>query len=121
MRLEVPNQGGKLRAGMFAEIGFYAGATEATGQEIVVSSDAVQRIGEKTVVFVPREDEPGAFEVRQIEVGGDVEGYTQVKAAWRLAKKSLFGAVSRLKPNCKKARWATTTINSNLYFMFLVY
>ncbi|MBO0237309.1 hypothetical protein J0681_27130, partial [Vibrio parahaemolyticus] len=71
VRLEVPNQNGRLRAGMFTEVGFYIGTTEATGEELVIPSEAIQREGDKTIVFIPKEDEPGAFEVREIEIGGE--------------------------------------------------
>ncbi|MBK7934467.1 MAG: efflux RND transporter periplasmic adaptor subunit [Acidobacteria bacterium] len=40
VRLEVPNAQGKLRAGMFAEVGFYSGTNEATGEELVVPSSS---------------------------------------------------------------------------------
>lgn len=54
VRIEVPNRNGKLRAGMFTEVGFQTGTSAASGEELVVSSEAIQRTGEKTIVFVPR-------------------------------------------------------------------
>jgi len=63
---------------MFAEVGFYTGTNAESGEELVVPSSAIQRTGEKTVVFVPRDDEPGAYEVREIEAGADINGYTKV-------------------------------------------
>ncbi|MCY7374667.1 MAG: efflux RND transporter periplasmic adaptor subunit, partial [Pyrinomonadaceae bacterium] len=69
VRLEVPNGNGKLRAGMFTEVGFQTGSVAGGGTEIVVNSEAIQREGEKTIVFVPKDDEPGAFEVREVEIG----------------------------------------------------
>ena len=50
-------------------------------------SGAIQREGDKTIVFVPKDDEPGAFEVREIEVGGEMEGYTAVKSGLKLGEK----------------------------------
>ncbi|MGH8499624.1 MAG: efflux RND transporter periplasmic adaptor subunit, partial [Methylococcales bacterium] len=47
VRLEVPNPNGKLRAGMFTEVGFYTGTSETTGQELFVRSEAVQRDGDR--------------------------------------------------------------------------
>ena len=87
VRVEVPNQNGKLRAGMFTEVGFYAGTNEATGEELVVPSEAIQREGDKTIVFVPKENEQGAFEVREIEIGGEIENYTAVKSGLKLGEK----------------------------------
>jgi cobalt-zinc-cadmium efflux system membrane fusion protein len=87
VRLEVPNSGGKLRAGMFAEVGFQTGTNEVTGEELVVPSGAVQRTGDKTVVFIPREGEAGVFDVREIEAGGETEGYTRILSGLRLGEK----------------------------------
>ncbi len=86
VRLEVPNSNGKLRAGMFTEVGFYTGTNETTGEELVVPSAAIQRTGDKTIVFVPREGEAGAFEVRQIEAGGETEGYTRIVSGLKLGE-----------------------------------
>lgn len=102
VRLEVPNPNGRLRAGMFTEVGFYAGTSGATGEELVVPSDAIQREGEKTIVFVPRENEPGAFEVREIEIGGDVEGYTSVKSGLQLGEKVVTKGSFTLKTQMQK-------------------
>lgn len=102
VRLEVPNEGGKLRAGMFTEVGFYTGTSAQTGEELVVSSDAVQRIGDKTIVFVPRENEPGAFEAREIEAGGDTEGYTRIISGLKLGEKVVTKGSFTLKTQLEK-------------------
>ncbi len=78
VRLEVPNVGGRLRAGMFTEVGFYTGISDTGDQELVVRSEAVQRLGDRTIVFVPRSGENGVFEVRNIEAGADIDGYTRI-------------------------------------------
>jgi membrane fusion protein, heavy metal efflux system len=78
VRLEVPNPNGRLRAGMFVEVGFMTGTSDATGEELVVPSAAVQRIGEKTVVFIPEKGEAGSFKVREVEIGDEIQGYTRV-------------------------------------------
>ncbi len=87
VRLEVPNSEGKLRAGMFADVGFQTGTNEITGEELVVPSGSIQRTGDKTVVFIPREGEAGAFEVREIEAGGETEGYTRILSGLSLGEK----------------------------------
>lgn len=102
VRLEVPNAKGKLRAGMFAEVGFYTGTNEATGEELVVPSSAIQRIDDKTVVFVPREDEAGAFEVREIEAGADIDGYTKVIEGLKLGEKVVTKGSFTLKTQLEK-------------------
>jgi len=55
------NPGERLKAGMFVEVGFQAGTGGATEQELVVPSIAVQRIENRSVVFVPKDDEAGAL------------------------------------------------------------
>lgn len=103
VRLEVPNQNGRLRAGMFTEIGFQTGGGgSAEGQELVIPSAAVQREGEKTIVFVPRDAEPGAFEVRVIEIGGDIEGYTSVKSGLEIGEKVVTKGSFTLKTQMQK-------------------
>lgn len=102
VRLEVPNANGKLRGGMFAEVGFYTGTNEATGEELVVPSAAVQRTGDKTIVFVPRDDEPGAFEVREIEAGADINGYTKVIEGLKLGEKVVTKGSFTLKTQLEK-------------------
>ncbi|MBK7935097.1 MAG: efflux RND transporter periplasmic adaptor subunit [Acidobacteria bacterium] len=102
VRLEVPNSNGKLRAGMFAEVGFYTGTNEATGEELVVPSGAVQRTADKTIVFVPRDDEPGAFEVREIEAGADINGYTKIIEGLKLGEKVVTKGSFTLKTQLEK-------------------
>ncbi|MBV6496548.1 MAG: hypothetical protein DCC44_01100 [Acidobacteria bacterium] len=102
VRLEVPNPQGRLRAGTFTEVGFYTGTSEATGEELVVPTGAIQREGDKTIVFVPEEDEPGAFEIREVEVGGEVEGYTAVKSGLKLGEKVVSKGSFTLKTQMQK-------------------
>ena len=79
VRIETANPSERLKVGMFVEVGFETGAGEgAASDEMVIPEEAVQRIGERAVVFVPKEDEPGHFEARDIEVVGVVDGYRRV-------------------------------------------
>jgi cobalt-zinc-cadmium efflux system membrane fusion protein len=103
VRLEVPNSNGKLRAGMFAEVGFYTGTNAESGDELVVRSSAVQRTGDKTIVFVPRDDEPGAFEVREIEAGADINGYTKIIEGVKLGEKVVTKGSFTLKTQLEKS------------------
>jgi membrane fusion protein, heavy metal efflux system len=102
VRLEVPNPNGKLRAGMFTEVGFYAGTSEEGGQELVIKSEAIQREGDKTIVFIPKEDEPGAFEIREVEIGGETEGYTSVKSGLQLGESVVTKGSFTLKTQMQK-------------------
>jgi multidrug efflux pump subunit AcrA (membrane-fusion protein) len=66
-----------LKAGMFTEVEFQTGAATAE-KELVVPEAAIQRIGERTVVFVPEENEPGHFKVNDVEAGGTLNGLTRI-------------------------------------------
>jgi membrane fusion protein, heavy metal efflux system len=78
VRVEIANPGERLKVGMFVEVGFQTGALIATSNEVVIPDEAVQRIADRTVVFVPKEGEEGHFEVREVELGGSVDGFHRV-------------------------------------------
>jgi cobalt-zinc-cadmium efflux system membrane fusion protein len=102
VRIEVPNTNERLKSGMFVEVGFQGGTGAATGQELVVPSAAVQQLGERTIVFVPKEDEPGAFEIREIEVGSMVEGYHRVLKGLQIGEKVVTKGSFTLKTQMQK-------------------
>lgn len=102
VRLEVSNPSGVLRSGMFVQVGFQTGTDPATGEEIVVSSEAVQRIGEKTVVFIPKTGEPGVFEVREVETAGDVDGYTRIVTGLKVGEQVVTKGSFVLKTQLQK-------------------
>ena len=102
VRLEVSNEGGKLRQGMFTEVGFQTGSGATSGEELVVKSEAIQRVGEKTIVFVPRQNEAGAFEVREVEAGGETEGYTRIVSGLELGEKVITKGSFTLKTQLEK-------------------
>ncbi|MCB1022745.1 MAG: efflux RND transporter periplasmic adaptor subunit [Acidobacteria bacterium] len=104
VRLEVPNSGGTLRAGMFVDIGFQTSSDLETGEELVVNSEAVHRVGEKNVVFIPKPNEPGAFEVREIVVGLDLGGYTRIKSGLRVDEKVVTKGSFTLKTQLEKGQ-----------------
>lgn len=87
VRIEMTNPGERLKAGMFVEVGFEAGTGGTTDEELVVPSAAVQRIENRSVVFIPKADEPGAFEVREVELGGETSGYHRVISGLKLGEK----------------------------------
>jgi membrane fusion protein, heavy metal efflux system len=104
VRIEVPNPGERLKAGMFVEVSF-PGAISAGGApgatEVVIPSEAVQRIGERPAVFVPEKKEPGHFRVRYVELArSEIDGYRRVteglKPGDRLVIKGSFALKSQL-------------------------
>ncbi|MCW5960388.1 MAG: efflux RND transporter periplasmic adaptor subunit [Pyrinomonadaceae bacterium] len=102
IRLEVPNPNGRLRAGMFVEVGFHTGTNAATGEELVVRTAAIQNTGGKSVVFVPREGEAGAFEVREVETGLETGGYTRIKKGLQLGETVVTKGSFTLKTQLEK-------------------
>jgi membrane fusion protein, heavy metal efflux system len=102
VRLEVSNPGGKLRAGMFTEVGFNTGTGASTGLELVIPTEAIQREGEKTIVFVPKENELGAFEVRTVEIGDEIDNYTSIKSGVRIGEKVVTKGSFALKTQMMK-------------------
>lgn len=102
VRIDVRNANETLKVGMFAEVGFQTGAVAGAegGSELVVPSSAVQRIGDRTVVFIPKEGETGRFLVRDVELSGEIEGYRRVLSGLalgdRVVAKGSFTLKSRL-------------------------
>jgi cobalt-zinc-cadmium efflux system membrane fusion protein len=101
IRVEVANPGERLKVGMFVEVSFQGRPSAGLpATELAVPSQAVQRIGERTVVFVAEEGEPGHFQVRDVELGGEAGGYRRVinglKAGQRVVTKGTFALKSQL-------------------------
>lgn len=103
VRVEVPNFGEKLKVGMFVEVGFQTGT--ATGNELVVREEAIQRIGDRSVVFIPEEGEPGHFKVRDVEVGGQVDGYRRIVSGLTLGERVVTKGSFTLKSRLLKGQF----------------
>lgn len=80
-RLDVANPGGKLRPGMFVEVGLvdpHAPSGGARSKSLVVPVSAVVRDGDARLVFVAAGEL--RFERRVIRVGRQAGGYTEILA-----------------------------------------
>lgn len=66
VRVEVPNQDGRLRLGMYVSMVF---TTPGKNRVLVVPRTAVQALGERLVVYLPVKEEEGKFLQRDIRVG----------------------------------------------------
>jgi membrane fusion protein, heavy metal efflux system len=102
VRIELANPGERLKAGMFVEVEFpEAAASGGAGEELVVPEAAIQRLGERTVVFIAEEGEPGHFKAREVEAGASVNGYTRIldglKAGERVVTKGSFTLKAQLQ------------------------
>ncbi|HEY9106283.1 MAG TPA: efflux RND transporter periplasmic adaptor subunit [Roseateles sp.] len=66
VRADLPNPGGRLRAGMFAQMRLGAVSEEA----LVVPAEAVIRTGQRAIVYVV--DQPGRFSPVEVRVGREL-------------------------------------------------
>jgi len=66
VRIEVPNTSGELRLGMYADV-VVAGASGASTPR--VPRNAVQNVGDRTVVYLAHPKEPGKFIEREVRLG----------------------------------------------------
>lgn len=72
-RVEIPNESGALKPGMFANARIDVGAGADGPAVIVVPQDALQELEGRQVVFVPGA-EPGEFRAVAVEVGETLDG-----------------------------------------------
>ena len=75
VRVEVPNRDMELRLGMYVTLSF---RTTSAERGLVVPRDAVQAVGERTVVYVPVEGDEGRFVERLVKLGATVGDSVQV-------------------------------------------
>ena len=74
VRVEVPNRGGRLRAGMFGQVRLL-GAGQGT-EVVTVPGEAVIRTGRRALVYVV--DAPGRYRPVEMELGAEVDGRVAV-------------------------------------------
>lgn len=78
VRIELSNLKNKLNLGMFVEVNFLIASADSK-KIIAIPSEAIQQIEQRTIVFIPKNDKPGHFEIREIELGNETSnGYRQV-------------------------------------------
>lgn len=75
VRIELANPGGRIKPGMYATVSIDAPVTE---RAVVVPRDAVMHSGTHSMVFV--EEAPGIYRMREVTVGADAGGRTQILA-----------------------------------------
>lgn len=103
VRVEVPNPGEALKIGMFVDVSI-EGAVESPTTEVRVPSEAVQRIGERTVVFVPTAD-ADRFEVRDVELGDETQGARVVRTGLRPGERVVAKGGFTLKSQLLKGQF----------------
>jgi membrane fusion protein, heavy metal efflux system len=91
VRIEVPNVRGDLRLGMYVDVVIAGGGGEPVP---IISSDAVQNVGDRTVVYLAMPNEPRKFIEREVRLGKSsgtqVEVLSGVQVADRVVAKGSF-------------------------------
>lgn len=106
VRVELANPGERLKSGMFVEVGFQTNTGAGAGEELMVHSTAVQRIGDRSVVFIPKDGDEGTFEARDVELGGEVDGYQRVLSGLKLGDRVVTQGSFTLKTQMLKSSMA---------------
>jgi RND family efflux transporter MFP subunit len=96
---EIPNADGALRFGMSAR-GYIA--TQKSSLAITVPSEAVQKMENTTVVFVPA-DEENAFVAREVVVGESEGGRTIIKSGLKNGERVVVKGAFMVKAQAMKA------------------
>lgn len=73
VRIELANPGARIKPGMYATVSIDAPVTE---RAVMVPRDAVLRSGTHAMVFV--EEAPGTYRVREVTLGVDAGGKTEI-------------------------------------------
>lgn len=73
VRIEVDNTRQTLKVGMFAQIKF--DVTVAGQTQLLVPIESVQKVDNRTVVFVPDDKKVGRYLIKDVQVGEEVEGF----------------------------------------------
>jgi membrane fusion protein, heavy metal efflux system len=103
VRVEATNPSELLKVGTFVEVSFDAmSATLATPEELAIPEEAIQRLGDRVVVFVPKEGEEGHFEVKDVELGGTVNGYARIISGLAVGEKVVTKGSFTLKTQLMK-------------------
>ncbi len=100
VRLEVPNTDGLLRPGMSATVSLPIG--EASGRVVAVPIAAVQRVGDRWSVFVPKG--VGVFEAKPVGRGRDLGGEVEILSGLEPGTEVVVDGAFLLKAEFDKAR-----------------
>lgn len=103
VRVEVANTGELLRIGMFVDA-TVEGPMQNESTQVTVPSDAIQRIGERSVVFMPAA-ESGHFKVRDVEVGDEIQGARVVLKGLTTGDRVVTKGVFTLKSQLLKGQF----------------
>jgi Cu(I)/Ag(I) efflux system membrane fusion protein len=81
LRIELPNPGQRLKAGLFAQVNLRA----APRQALVVPAEAVIRTGKRALVYVS--EQPGRYRPLEVEVGEQVGEFIVIRSGLAAGQK----------------------------------
>lgn len=100
VRVVVGNDDGALKPGMFARVTL-AGSKGEPRQGLFAPSAAVQRDGDKAIVFVPAAEE-GEFQLREVETGVSAEGWVQITRGLAAGERVVTRGAFQLKSEARR-------------------
>lgn len=103
VRVTVPNRNELLKVGMFCEVAITPNVIPSSNQ-LMVPESALQRVGDRTVVFV--EKGPGKFEVRNVGIGEKVSEYRIVTTGLAAGERVVTNGSFTLKSQLLKSEFA---------------
>lgn len=107
VRVEVANASEMLRIGMFVDVTI-EGVASADRKELAVPAEAVQRVGERSIVFVPTDD-PERFSVRDVDVGDEVQNTRIIRQGLAADERVVTAGAFTLKSQLLKGQLAEDT------------
>lgn len=99
VRVVVPNPDGALKPGMFAKVRL-AGSKGEARQGLFVPAAAVQRDGEKFIVFVPTSETE--FQLREVETSVSADGWVQITRGVVAGEKVVTTGAFQLKSEARR-------------------
>lgn len=111
VRVETANPGERFKVGSFVEVSFKTQAVDAGGLSLVIPDEAVQRLGDRIIVFVPKDEQEGPhaqteqvarFEAREVEIGGVTDGRRHIIAGLKAGERVVTTGSFTLKAQLLK-------------------
>jgi cobalt-zinc-cadmium efflux system membrane fusion protein len=99
VRVVMPNPDGALKPGMFAKVSL-AGSKGEAREGLFAPSAAVQRDGEKSIVFVPIGETE--FQLREVETGVSADGWVQITRGLTAGEKVVTTGAFQLKSEARR-------------------
>jgi len=101
VRVEVPNRSMELRLGMYVNLAFQTGSGERV---TLVPHDAVQSIGDRSVVYVPVEGDDTRFTERPVKLGPVLGDSIQVLAGLKPGERVVTAGSFFLRAEAGRSR-----------------